>query len=157
MCFWKMPALALCQIFKSAFHAKSFIQFDYALVRDSRPSQLTFFFCVLICLAMCHSSIVGFCVSLVVFYRAGQWVDWRFSFKLLLSLVVRRRLAGFRDVPHSPSWFWNLKDVSFRPQLMNRAWVKNYRWCHFSFSSRILAPLPICHSRVFSLRIPNYA
>ena len=124
MCFWKMPALALCQIFKSAFHAKSFIQFDYALVRDSRPSQLTFFFCVLMCLAMCYSSIVGFCVSLVVFYRAGQWVDWRFSFKLLLSLVVRRRLAGFRDVPHSPSWFWNLKDVSFRPQLMNSAWVK---------------------------------
>ena len=44
MGFLKLPALALCQIFKSAFNLKSFIQLDHALVRDSSPSQLTFLF-----------------------------------------------------------------------------------------------------------------
>ena len=63
-----------------------------------------------------------------------------------------------------------LKNPSFGSQLnlyicshawnsfdLDSTWVKNSRWCHFSLSLRIFALLPMWHSRVFGLRILNYA
>ena len=48
-----------------------------------------------------------FCIFSVRYYGIGQCVDWRFSLKSLLSLVVK--LPGCRNVPLPPFRFRNPK------------------------------------------------
>ena len=65
-----MPVLAFGYIFESVFHAKSSVQFDFVLVRDSRKYHFTFFYCFSLCLAMCHSRVFG--LELLVFLIGFQ-------------------------------------------------------------------------------------
>ena len=50
-----MPVLALCHIFKSAFHAENPTEFDFGLVRDPSPCHITFILRVFLRLGMCHN------------------------------------------------------------------------------------------------------
>ena len=57
-----MPLLALCTWslnLKVFFDAKKFIEFVFALVRESSPCHFTFFFCVFPPLAMWHNRVFG--------------------------------------------------------------------------------------------------
>jgi len=115
------------------------------------------------------------CAPLVEVCRFEKCLGWRFSPIYIFSLACFR---AFRDAPHSRFWSRDLKLrlLDFLKMLhlalsqiyirvfhlwksvaLDNAWVKDSRQFISFFHSCDFARLAMRHTRVFGVRIPNYA